>query len=88
MFNILEGCFWSITAALFFWGLARLSAIPNSFRITLSVTLVFFGASDFVEAYYPVTFLEPGGTWLFVWKAFLVGMLILCLGWYLRIRLR
>jgi hypothetical protein len=49
--------------------------------------LVVFGFSDFAEVWFG-SFLEPGMTWLFVWKIMGVASLASIILWYLLLRWR
>jgi hypothetical protein len=87
-FNVIEGFFWILLSALVMWGFPRIPRLASRLGPTLSGTLFFFGLSDLVEAIYPVTFLEQGGWWLFLWKSLCVAALVFCAVWYVRDRTR
>lgn len=55
--------------------------------IVAGIVLVLFGFSDFCEVLFG-SFLQPGMTWLFVWKIVGVIGLASIIVWYLLLRLR
>lgn len=87
-FNLLEGTFWIICATISFLSCYYVRFLPRVFWHVLSLDFVLFGISDFVEVYYPVTFLEHGGEWIFVWKLLCIAGFVGCFIWYLRISLQ
>jgi len=87
-FNLLEGTFWVACAAIAFFIRRRVRFLPVTFRYLLSLSFILFGMSDFVEVYYPISFLDHGGEWLFVWKLLCIAGFISCFFWYLKIRFR
>lgn len=87
-FNLLEGMFWVICAIVSFLTRHRIGSLPYAFWHILSLDFFLFGISDFVEAYYPLSFLEHGGEWLFIWKLLCIIGFIGCFIWYLIIRIR
>jgi hypothetical protein len=86
-FNLLEGAFWVCCAGFSLAGIHFIKNLPMRFWQLLAVNFVFFGASDFVEAYYPVSFLDSGGEWLFAWKILCIFGFAGCLIWYVLVRL-
>jgi len=86
-FNLFEGVFWLLLACISFYA-ARIIKMPPIFWRILALDFAFFGISDFVEAYYPVSFLDPGGEWLLAWKASCVIVFWVCVIWYLFVRMR
>ncbi len=81
LFNLIEGLFWLMCGA----GALYMSGhVPSKqFWVSLSVTFALFGISDFVEAVYPLSFLEKGALWLLVWKVLCAVSLIVHALWYL-----
>lgn len=87
-FNILEGVFWCFCGALALYAFRKGVFLPKGFWLILSVDFILFGVSDFVEASYPVSFLESGGEWLLWWKAFCIALFIGLLTFYIQRRLK
>lgn len=85
-FNFVEGGFWALCAVLCLVGKWRLALLPHRFWYTLSVFFVLFSASDFIEGYFLVDFLRPGGEWLLWWKVLCIAGFVGCLVWYSVIR--
>ena len=86
-FNLIEGVFWIFCSLVSLAANHRSRLVSPPFWYVLALDFLLFGISDFVEAYYPVSFLEPGGQWLFVWKIICVGGFGGCLIWYVKDRL-
>lgn len=86
-FNLLEGAFWLVCAAVTFFLCYRIHTLSKRFWLLLSANFLFFGLSDFVEAYYPVSFFDAGGEWLFAWKLICIGGFLFCFIWYFRVRI-
>jgi hypothetical protein len=80
-FNLFEGVFW-IGCAMAALSLTRFAIAPARFWRLLAADLALFGVSDFVEAYLPVSFLDPGGEWLYTWKAACVIVFCGLAVWY------
>jgi hypothetical protein len=81
-FNLLEGVFWLCCAGVSLSPLAMATNVPKQFWKVLATNFVLFGLSDFVEAYYPVSFLDAGGEWLLAWKVICILVFVDCLVWY------
>jgi hypothetical protein len=86
-FNLLEGGLWILCSLASFFGHRFTKSLPPKFWSGLSANFLLFGISDFVEAYYIVTFLEKGGEWLFAWKIICIIGFLACFFWYLKIRI-
>jgi hypothetical protein len=85
-FNLLEGVFWigcAVVSVLF-----RDHFLIPRFWYLLSVDFILFGLSDFVEAYYPKSFLDPGAEWLLVWKITCLVWFCNSLVWYISMRIK
>jgi hypothetical protein len=86
-FNLFEGGFWIFCSLIALLGVRFKVALPR-FWYLLALDFLLFGISDFVEAYYPVSFLDPGGEWLFAWKIICVLVFVACFAWYLVIMIK
>ncbi|MCC7004536.1 hypothetical protein IT397_01315 [Candidatus Nomurabacteria bacterium] len=87
-FNLAEGTFWIILGIIFLVFGLRSNKLLVSFWYTVSINFLLFGISDYVEAFYPVSFLSNGGEWLFLWKIFNVLIFIISFFWYLYLRIK
>lgn len=81
-FNLVEGIFWVSCAIVTRFVLRRFHFMSHRLRYFLSADFVLFGMSDIVEAYYPSSFLDKGGEWLFVWKALCIAGFVVSCVWY------
>ena len=82
LFNLAEGVFWFFCALISLFARARMKTMPKGFWSLLVLLFVLFGTSDLIEAYYPVSFLEPGGYWLLGIKGVCVLGLLVCAFFY------
>jgi hypothetical protein len=74
-FNLVEGIFWMMCAYISVSFLPKRIVSPR-LHYAIGFDFLLFSISDFVEAYYPVSFLEPGGEWLLIWKVLCIGIFI------------
>ena len=82
-FNLLEGTFWIFCGALSYLAPHLIHHMPRKFWNFLFIDFMLFGISDYVEAYYPVSFLDKGGEWLYAWKVLCIIGFVMCLVWYI-----
>lgn len=87
-FNLLEGAFWLFCGGVSLLGLIFATSLPKRFWKLLSINFALFAASDLTEAYYPVSFLDHGGEWLFAWKVICIFGFFYFLIWYALIRMK
>jgi hypothetical protein len=76
VFNVVEGFLWILLAILAFYFRHTLPSIRTLYWESLASVLVIFGISDWIEVFASVSFLEPGGEWLFFIKIVCVVALI------------
>gem|GEM_PF-1788911 len=86
-FNLSEGVFWIFCAAVSIFATRFKIAPPPLWRL-LALDFLLFGVTDFIEAYYPVSFFDSGGEWLFALKIICVLGFFACLAWYLVSRIK
>lgn len=87
-FNLLEGGFWFLCAILCYLACSKTHVMTRVFWNFLCIDFILFGLSDFTEAFYPTSFLQPGGEWLLVWKLLCIVGFVGSFGWYLIVRIR
>ena len=87
LFNTIEGCIWVAMGVVCFILSRRVHRRYARISNVAGVVLVVFGFSDFCEVLFG-SFLQPGMTWLFVWKIVGVTGLTSVILWYLLLRLR
>lgn len=88
MFNMIEGTFWLACAGVSFFVGTKLPTMTRRFWGVLTLLFVLFGISDYVEANYGPSIVEPAGYWLFAWKSVCVIGFTCCIIWYFVARLR
>jgi len=81
-FNLVESAFW-VFCSLVSLSALRFRLVSPPLWYLLAFDFLLFGISDFIEAYYPVSFLERGGEELFAWKITCILGFVACLIWYL-----
>ena len=86
-FNLLEGTFWIFCGILSYVAPHFIHDMSERFWKVLTLNFVLFGLSDYVEAYYPVSFLDKGGEWLYAWKILCIIGFVGCLIWYIAKRI-
>ena len=87
VFNTVEGCVWIAMGVVSFVLSRRVDRRYARISIVAGIVLVLFGFSDFCEVLFG-SFLQPGMSWLFVWKIAGVTGLACVVAWYLVLRLR
>ncbi len=87
-FNLLEGSFWLSCGGMSLAGKHLHVLDKQQFWNFLALDFSLFGISDYVEAYYPLTFLDHGGEWLFAWKILCILGLVCCLVYYIVQRIK
>ena len=87
LFNTIEGCIWVAIGVVCFILFRRLHGQYARLSLVAGIVLVLFGFSDFCEVLFG-SFLQPGMTWLFVWKIVGVTALASIIVWYVLLRLR
>ena len=86
-FNLIEGFFWLFCALICTLTSFRPKSVSMRVWRLLALDFALFGISDFVEAYYPVSFLQPGGEWLLIWKVLCIIGFVVAAIWNMRERL-
>lgn len=85
-FNLYEGVFWVFLGLVALFTYAQ---VPRRYRmlcVFIAIVLITFGVSDFVQVLYG-SFLQPQMWWLLIWKIVNVIGLVLCVVWYLFLRI-
>ena len=85
LFNTLEGCVWIAMGVVCFILSRKVHRPYAKLSGVAGIVLVLFGFSDFCEVLFG-SFLQPGMTWLLVWKILGVGSLVFIIVWYLYLR--
>ena len=85
-FNLIEGSFWIGLGIICLAAYLKIKGPYKPLSLFATFILITFGISDFIQVALG-SFLQPGMSWLFVWKILDVIGLILVIIWYVCLRL-